>query len=69
MGIRTRELQNSANDETIFFDQVYAYIYNASTSSFMEWIPGHVECAAGEMLLLRIFFGRRITGLALLLYL
>lgn len=39
MGIRTRELTNSANDQTIFFDQVYAYIYNGTTSAFEEYIP------------------------------
>jgi len=40
MGIRTEELQNSANDRTIFFDQVYAYIFNAGTNAFQEFIPG-----------------------------
>ncbi len=39
MGIRTRELQNSANDQTIFFDQVYAYIFNGTTLQFEEFIP------------------------------
>ena len=56
MGIRTRELQNSANDETIFFDQVYAYIYNASTSSFMEWIPGTKWSAHGGNVAATDFF-------------
>ncbi len=40
MGIRTRELQNSLNDQTIFFDQVYAYIFNFSLNRFQEFIPG-----------------------------
>lgn len=40
MGIRTRERQNSLSDQTIFFDQVYAYIFNASTNVFQEFIPG-----------------------------
>lgn len=40
MGIRTRELQNSLNDQTLFFDQVYAYIFNFSTNAFQEFIPG-----------------------------
>lgn len=40
MGIRTEELTNSANDETIFFDQVYAYNYNQNIMSFEEFIPG-----------------------------
>jgi hypothetical protein len=38
MGIRIKELQNSANNETIFFDQMYAYNYNGTT--FEEYIPG-----------------------------
>lgn len=40
MGIRIEELQNSANDRTIFFDQNYAYVFNAGTSQFQEFIPG-----------------------------
>lgn len=40
MGIRIRELQNSAADQTIFFDQVYAYIFNSSSNQFQEFIPG-----------------------------
>lgn len=48
MGIRTQELQNSANDETIFFDQVYAYKYNSGTNTFQEFIPGTTWNAAGE---------------------
>ena len=39
MGIRTRELTNSANDQTVFFDQDYAYIYNQSTLAFEEFLP------------------------------
>ena len=46
MGIRTRELQNSANDETIFFDQVYAYRYNSTNDRFEEFIPGTTWNAA-----------------------
>jgi len=37
MGIRTRELQNSANDQTIFFDQNYAYRFNSVTGQFEEF--------------------------------
>jgi hypothetical protein len=48
MGIRIRELPNSANDQTIFFDQIYAYIYNSSTSQFEEWIPGTTWNASNE---------------------
>jgi len=40
MGIRTRELADSANDQTIFFDQCYAYIYTLGTNNFEEFIPG-----------------------------
>ncbi len=47
MGIRTRELQNSANDQTVFFDQDYAYIFNGSTQQFQEFIPGTTWNAAG----------------------
>ena len=47
MGIRTRELQNSANDQTIFFDQKYAYVFNASFNSFNEFIPGTTWNAHG----------------------
>ncbi len=39
MGIRIRELQNSALDQTIFFDQDYSYIYNGTTFQFQEFIP------------------------------
>lgn len=48
MGIRIRELQNSANDQTIFFDQMYAYIFNPTSMAFQEWIPGTTWNAAGE---------------------
>lgn len=48
MGIRVRELLNSANDQTIFFDQKYAYIFNSSTGAFEEWIPGTTWNASNE---------------------
>jgi len=48
MGIRTRELENSLNDETVFFDQVYAYVFNGSTNAFEEFIPGTTWNASGE---------------------
>lgn len=47
MGIRTRELQNSANDQTVFFDQKYAYIFNSTTEQFQEFIPGTTWNASG----------------------
>lgn len=37
MGIRKRDLQNASNDQTVFFDQKYAYIYN---NGFQEFLPG-----------------------------
>ena len=40
MGIRIQELQNSAVDQTIFFDQCYAYEFNSVTMQFQEFIPG-----------------------------
>ena len=40
MGIRTRELANSANDQTVFFDQDYAYTFNSGTNQFQEFIAG-----------------------------
>jgi len=40
MGISIRELQNSANDQTIFFDQKYAYNFNAVANAFQEFLPG-----------------------------
>lgn len=48
MGIRLRELQNSLNDQTIFFDQVYAYIFNGVFNRFDEFIPGTTWNKAGE---------------------
>lgn len=46
MGIRIRELQNSANDQTIFFDQNYAYIFDATANAFKEFIAGTTWNAA-----------------------
>lgn len=40
MGIRIRELQDSSEDETIFFDQYNAYIFNGTTGNFEEFITG-----------------------------
>ncbi len=47
MGIRIRELTNSANDQTVFFDQVYSYIYNSVTEAFEEFITGTTWNAHG----------------------
>lgn len=40
MGIRIREMQNSATDQTLFFDQDYCYRYNDFLGQFQEFIPG-----------------------------
>lgn len=40
MGIRILELQNSANDQTVVFDQKYAYVFNSATNQFKEFITG-----------------------------
>src|SRR5260221_13187477 len=40
MGIRIRELQNSSDDQTVFFDQNYAYVFNSATGQFQEFITG-----------------------------
>lgn len=40
MGIRARELNSENNEQTVFFDTVYAYIYNNATTKFQEFIPG-----------------------------
>ena len=40
MGARTKEEQSSATDISIFFDQVYAYIFDETVLAFEEWIPG-----------------------------
>ena len=47
MGVRLQELQNSAVDDTIFFDQKYAYTYNGGTMQFQEFITGTTWNAAG----------------------
>ena len=47
MGIRNLELQDSENDQTIIFDQKYAYTYNNSTQIFQEFIPGTTWNAHG----------------------
>lgn len=46
MGICKQELQNSANDQTVFFDQNYAYIFNGTTQKFQEFISGTTWNAA-----------------------
>lgn len=48
MGIRIRELANSANDQTVFFDQDYAYIFNSTTNQFEEFLAGETWNAANK---------------------
>ncbi len=48
MGIRTRELTSNSNDETVFFDQVYAYVYDQALVSFKEFIPGTTWNASNQ---------------------
>lgn len=40
MGIRVQEQTDSAFDQTIVFDQKYAYKFNAGTNTYQEFIPG-----------------------------
>lgn len=47
MGIWEKEIIDSQIDQTIFFDQVYAYIYNAATNQFQEYIAGTTWNAHG----------------------
>ena len=47
MGIRIRELQNSEIDQTLFFDQKYAYIFNSGANAFQEFILGTTWNAHG----------------------
>lgn len=39
MGICKQETVNSANDQTLFFDQDYCYIFNGTTQQFEEYLP------------------------------
>jgi len=40
MGIRQKENQNSTNDTTVFWDTIYAYVFNGITNTFQEFLPG-----------------------------
>lgn len=46
MGCRTREQQNSAADQTVFFDTKYAYNYNGT--NFVEFLPGTIWTGANS---------------------
>lgn len=48
MGARIQEQNNSANDQTIFFDQVYAYIFDSVTAQFKEFIPNTTWNASNQ---------------------
>lgn len=47
MGIRLRELQTVSTDETVFFDQNYAYRYDSSVGQFEEFPGGATWNAHG----------------------
>lgn len=47
MGIWTRERNNSTVDQTIFFDQNYAYVFDGVNEVFQEFIPGTTWNAHG----------------------
>ena len=40
MGLRIREQQNSTNDQTIAFDQDYAYKFDSILGQWVEFLPG-----------------------------
>lgn len=40
MGLKSRELNSINNEETIAFDQKYAYKYNFASNSWEEFLPG-----------------------------
>ena len=48
MGINLREIQDLRNDQTIFFDQKYAYRYNIFTQQLEEFIPGTTWNASNQ---------------------
>jgi hypothetical protein len=56
MGIRTREQQNSLQDQTIFFDQKYAYVFDGASNAFEEFIPGTTWNASNETVAGASFF-------------
>lgn len=47
MGIRTREINGQAKDPTVFFDMVYAYVYNGSTNAFEEFLSNTASTWSG----------------------
>lgn len=40
MGILTEELAQYSVQQTIYFDTMFAYVFNFTTNLFSEWIPG-----------------------------
>jgi hypothetical protein len=40
MGLRTEEAQDSAFDITVAFDMVYAYVYDSTSNTWQEFLPG-----------------------------
>jgi hypothetical protein len=58
MGILKQELANSANNQTIIFDQDYAYKWDPATFGFKEFIPGTTWNAhAGTVAATDFFWG------------
>lgn len=49
MGLRTRELANSTNDQMLAFDQKYCYYFDELTDRFQEFIPGTTWNANGGL--------------------
>jgi len=56
MGIRIREREPIVNEQTIVFDQKYAYIFNAGTNAYQEFIPGTTWNAANQPITAVDFF-------------
>src|SRR6185437_2910087 len=42
MGLRSRELNNINNEETVAFDEVYAYVFDFAADGWKEFLPGTI---------------------------
>lgn len=56
MGICLEEIIGPATNTTVFFDQIYAYIYNNTDQRFQEFIPGTTWNASGNPVTSTDFF-------------
>ncbi len=56
MGIRLRDRNIQVLDETIVFDQVYAYVYDSIANKYKEFIPGTTWNAKGNPVTATDFF-------------